>query len=171
MITPRDFFLDADKYCVLPSRITYSTYFSICARNNAMDMAVTRYSDALTCLHIQPDSTMVRGLLDGMNRCGMVEEATALMARVKEVPMDVYLLNTMLETLLLSSDAEATYSLYDACVNGMPKHKAVLPTTHTFCALLLAFEKNRSLASCDRRACATCSATVCVATRRPSTCC
>ena len=128
--------LDCDRYVCLPSRTTYAAYFDICNKNELMHFAVARYSDAIDKMHLEPDTGMVHGLLRGLNQNGLVEEAVAFLARVKEVQLDVDLLNSVLETLLMSSDPRACFSAFSAASSA-----PILPTAETFTLLLLACDR------------------------------
>jgi hypothetical protein len=129
--------LDADKFVVLPTRTTYTAFFKVCQVNNAMQFALARFTDAVHALQLPIDAPMLTSLLKGLNESGYVEEAVALLARVEHVPVSTPLLNASLETLLLSDQALACFSLYDAMSNS-----SVKPNAETFTLLLLACEKS-----------------------------
>lgn len=129
--------LDADKFVVLPTRTTYTAFFKVCQVNNAMQFALARYTDALQALQLPVDAPMLTALLKGLNEGGFVEEAVALLSRVEHVPVSTPLLNASLETLLLSDQALACFSLYDAMSGSSTK-----PNAETYTLLLLACEKS-----------------------------
>lgn len=129
--------LDADKFVVLPTRTTYTAFFKVCQVNNAMTFALARYTDALQALQLPVDAPMLTALLKGLNESGYIEEAVALLARVEHVPVSTPLLNASLETLLLSEQALACFSLYDALNASSTK-----PNAETYTLLLLACEKS-----------------------------
>ncbi|CAD2215268.1 hypothetical protein, conserved [Angomonas deanei] len=131
-------YLDCDRFVVLPTRSTYAAFFDICRVNDAMKVAVARWVDATAHLYISTDADMLTTLLKGLNERGYVQEAVALLGNVKEVPVTTPLLNASLETLLLSTDPLACYSLYE----GVVKDGSVVPDAETYTLLLLACEKS-----------------------------
>ncbi|KAG5479974.1 hypothetical protein LSCM1_06393 [Leishmania martiniquensis] len=130
--------LDADKFVVLPTRTTYTAYFTVCHVNNAMQFAIARYTDAVQALQLPADAPMLTALLRGLNESGYVEEAVALLSRMQHVAVSTPLLNASLETLLLSEQALSCFSLYDAICDS-----SVKPNAETYTLLLLACEKSQ----------------------------
>jgi hypothetical protein len=128
--------LDCDRYVSVASRTTYAAYFDICNKNELMHFAVARYVDAVDRLHLEPDTGMVQALLRGLNQNGLVEEAVAFLARIKEIPLDVHLLNSIMETLLVSADPRACFSAYEAS-----RSAPIIPNAETFTLLLLAADR------------------------------
>ncbi|CAJ16060.1 hypothetical protein, conserved [Trypanosoma brucei brucei TREU927] len=129
--------LDADKYVILPTRTTYAAFFTICSLHNAMPFALSRFKDAVVNLHVAVDATMASAILEGLVQNGLVEEAVLLLARLQHVPMDVQLLNTALEVLLLSKQPQSCFSAFEAV-----RHSGVEPTADTYTLLLLACERS-----------------------------
>ncbi|AYU78334.1 KRIPP3 / mt-LAF26 / mitoribosomal LSU assembly factor 26 [Leishmania donovani] len=130
--------LDADKFVLLPTRTTYTAYFTVCHVNNAMQFAMARYTDAVQALQLPVDAPMLTALLKGLNESGYVEEAVSLLSRMGHVAVSTPLLNASLETLLLSEQALACFSLYDAM-----RGSSVKPNAETYTLLLLACEKSQ----------------------------
>ncbi|XQJ30822.1 kinetoplast ribosomal PPR-repeat containing protein 3, putative [Leishmania guyanensis] len=130
--------LDADKFVLLPTRTTYTAYFTVCHVNNAMQFAMARYTDAVQALQLPVDAPMLTALLKGLNESGYVEEAVALLSRVQHVAVSTPLLNASLETLLLSEQPLSCFSLYDAMQGSSVKSSA-----ETYTLLLLACEKSQ----------------------------
>lgn len=128
--------LDADRYVVLPTRATYTCFFTICQLHHAMVFALARFKDAVVQLDVSADAAMLTALLKGLNHCGHVDEAVALLSRIKEVGMTTPLMNAALETLLLSSRASSCFSLHQAMRDADVKADA-----DTYTLLLLACEK------------------------------
>lgn len=128
--------LDADKYVCLPTRTTYASFFDVCNKCEKMDFAVSRYADALDRLHIEPDCGMATSLLKGLNENGLVEEAVAFLSRMERIDADILFINTSLETLLLSDDPRALFSVYDSISEAN-----LIPSSETFALLLLACER------------------------------
>ncbi|CBZ26621.1 conserved hypothetical protein [Leishmania mexicana MHOM/GT/2001/U1103] len=130
--------LDADKFVLLPTRTTYTAYFTLCHVNNAMQFAMARYTDAVQALQLPVDAPMLTALLKGLNESGYVEEAVSLLSRMRHVAVSTPLLNASLETLLLSEQALSCFSLYDAM-----RESSVKPNAETYTLLLLACEKSQ----------------------------
>ncbi|KAG5506417.1 hypothetical protein JKF63_05920 [Porcisia hertigi] len=130
--------LDADKFVLLPTRTTYTAYFTVCHVNNAMQFAMARYTDAVHALEMPVDAPMLTALLKGLNESGYVEEAVALLSRLQRVAVSTALLNASLETLLLSEQPLSCFSLYKAMQGS-----SVKPNADTYSLLLLACEKSQ----------------------------
>ncbi|EPY22983.1 hypothetical protein STCU_07976 [Strigomonas culicis] len=131
-------FLDCDRYVVLPTRTTYTAFVAICQRNDAMLTAVARLQDAVRQLHIPLDAPLLTALLKGLNESGYTQEALLVLGRTQYVPMTVPLFNAALETLLLSDDALACFSLFEAVVGPAE----LRPDAETYTLLLLACEQS-----------------------------
>lgn len=129
--------IDADRWFILPSRITYTAYFDVCAVNAMMDVAMRRFVDAKEKLFITPSASMCRALIEGFTSNGMVPEAVAFMARIAEVPVDVHLMNASMEALLLSDEPLAVLSVYAAMTGS-----GVIPSADTFTLLLAVGERS-----------------------------
>lgn len=130
-------FLQSDQWFLLPSRATYASYFDLCAVHGEMGMALRRLVDAKEKLFVAPSAAMCRAIIEGLITNAMVPEATAFASRISEVPLDIFLLDAILEAVVLSEDPMAAFSIYDsACGSG------VIPSTDTFALLLAACERS-----------------------------
>ena len=134
--------LDCDKYHVLPTRTTLTHYFALCAHFGDMDAAVRRLIDVQESLAISPNAAMFEAVLRGLVKCGLVDEAVGLLARITETQMTVQLLNASMEVLLLSADPQACHAAYSSIQNANGQRSAsVIPNADTFSLLLLSCEK------------------------------
>ena len=129
--------LDADRYTLTASKYTYTYYFEVCELCGVMHLALSRYVDAKERLGIQPDAGMCSTLIRGLVRNDQVEEAVAFIAAMYAVPVDVSLLDAVLECFGRSTDPMAAFSVYRAQV-GPSK---VRPGPTTFYYLMQACER------------------------------
>jgi len=134
-------FADSEKYVFPPTPGCYAAYFTLCNRHERMHVALTRYADAVTQLHIEPSTLMIQALLAGLNQNGLVDEAVMLIGRIHGVVVDAALMNTILETFLLANDPTSCFAAFEACKGG-----PALPTSETYATLLLVCEKTNNWA-------------------------
>lgn len=146
---------DCDKYVVLPTRGTYSAYFGLCAHYGDMSTALRRFIDSQEKMGLSSNPAMVAAIVSGLVSNGHNEEALRLIGRCSSVRMSIDLFNSILEALLLSRDATACFTAYDAICLGGGKSSAngaiqgrpfttygIIPSAQTFSLLLLAMQKS-----------------------------
>lgn len=127
--------LDTDRFCVLPTRITLTSYFDICGMTANMDIALVRFADVKQNLFLEPDGGMVRAIVSGLCRNGLVSESLAFLARVSAVHVDISFVNSTLSILVLSDEPMSAFAAFRAM-----QQSGVVPNTGTFYHLLRACE-------------------------------
>jgi len=130
--------MDADRYTLLPTRYTFSYYFDICGINNVMHIAVSRFVDARDKLAIQPDEGMCTTLIRGLVKNNQVEEAVAFISKMYAVPIDVFLMDAIVEAFAQSADPLAAFSAYRSMLGS-----GVVPSSYTFWYLMIACERSQ----------------------------
>lgn len=134
--------LDCDRYMVLPSRTALTAYLQICHHHNEHVCAAAQIRHIMKNLCISLDASMMAALIRGLTQGGLVEEALELLGRMQGIPVNLDLLHASLETVLLSGDPLACFSLYHSVLSkGNTQSKQLRPNSDTFVLLLLACEK------------------------------
>lgn len=142
--------LDCDRYLVLPTPTLVTAYIRVCSIHNAMHYAVAQLRHLMKGLNVAMDADMATALIQGLTLSGQVEEALAILARMQKVPVSIRLVHAAMETLLLSTDPLACFSVYHACMGSArpSAHRRqrrigqLRPTAETFTLLLLACEQS-----------------------------
>eukprot|EP00760_Papus_ankaliazontas_P013048 PhM_4_TR15635/c0_g1_i1/m.78247 len=129
--------LDSEKFTVMPTRATYTAYFDVCGTNNVMHIAVARFVDVRQKLGMQPDEGMCTVMIRGLVKNGQVEEAVAFISNMYAVPVDVFLMDAVLEALAQSRDPMAAFTAYRSMLGS-----GVTPSAYTFWYMMLACEKS-----------------------------
>lgn len=104
--------LDSDRFKLMPTEYTLTAYFSICAANECMHLAVARYTDARTRLQMAPTPSMCATIIRGLLKSGQNEEAMQFVQSLDSVAITDHLLNAVLQAARLSPDPSSVFTIF-----------------------------------------------------------
>lgn len=82
-----------DTLQLIPSRVTLTRYFQVCATNGCMHIAVARFADARLRHEIIPTAAMCTAIVVGLTRNGQIEQALSFISCLGGVAVDQALVN------------------------------------------------------------------------------
>jgi len=127
--------LDSDRFKLIPKTTALSTYFAVCARNNAMHIAVSRLVDAKSRLEVTPTATMVYTIMNGFRLNKRADDGIRFLTTVSNTPITKELFSEVIHTAKESSNPLSAFTFYRSM-----RQSSLRPDVRVMTSLIIAME-------------------------------